>query len=124
MYRKLTHLRRLETEYEVTLQRAFFLEDILSSQSAQDWRSKQSYSAPSIGLCEGLVSSIEYNWHKHILKRISFIGGVLLIGLSILVFFAEILNSYDFQLFNVNHFLVAGGGAFAKSQVSVLHIIK
>jgi len=57
-------------------------------------------------------------WHVYIARLVYFLAGFVFIAFSIIIFFAEVFNFDDFDIYNVESFIKSGGGALAKSQVS------
>jgi len=58
----------------------------------------------------------------YVARLVYFLAGFVFIAFSILIFFAEVFNFVDFDMYNVETLVKSGGGALAKSQVHSLFL--
>lgn len=127
---KVNELRRNDHKWEITLQKAFFLEDIIESKHSIDWRIRSAFYIERKGKCGRFIDSIgihflstffpnfstEWIWYVKLEQIFHFIFGILFVGFSIGVFFAETFTFDNSHFFSFQSFIQSEDG-FAKSHV-------
>jgi len=117
--KKVLELRRIENKWEITLQHAFFLEDIMESQHSIDWRIRSAFYIERKGKFGRLIDSLEWVWYVKLEQIFYFVVGIAFVIFSIGVFLAETFTFDNSHFFNVLSFLESGNG-FYKSQIFCL----
>jgi len=61
--KKVNELRRIENKWEITLQNAFFLEDIIESKHSIDWRIRSAFYIERKGKCGRFLDTLGNSNH-------------------------------------------------------------
>ena len=101
--RKLQELKRVEHKWDIIMERAFFLEDVIESQHSIDWKIRSSFNVEKERKCKDFLDVAEWLWYIKIQPPFLMFVGCISILFSLMIVLGEILIFTD-----LNKHLISG----------------
>ena len=93
--RKIQELKRIEHRWDIIIESAFFLENVIESKHSAEWKIRPSFNVEKEGKCKGFLDAVEWLWYVKIQPLFLMFVGSISILFSIMIILGEILIFTD-----------------------------